>query len=257
LICVLHPVGPLPASVYWRRRVLVFAAGLVVLLILWLLTTSGGAGPGNTGSGQAAGQASTGQTGTGPAGNATTTAAGDPTSAPPGPSDTLAATPPADDPGRPGGGSAGDPTTPTTPTTAATSTAAAAADTPGCTDDMLTLTVTPARPDYPVGALPEITLSVQNISHTTCTRDLAASQQEVLLYAGRNRLWSSNDCYPGGGQDVQALAPGERDRFSVTWSGLSSRPHCAGTRTHVGPGRYHLVGRIGTLRSKPAPLVLR
>jgi hypothetical protein len=245
LICVLHPVGPLPASVYWRRRVLAVAAGLAALLVLWLLTGLGGPGPSGAGSGQSA---------AGPVGNTTpagpTTPAGAPTSSGTAPSDTLAATPPPVDPGRQGDGDAGT----QTPTGSPATTEAAVPS--ACPDTALRLTVASERPNYPVGALPEITLSVRNVSRATCTRDLASSQQEVLLYAGRTRLWSSNDCYPGGGQDIQALAPGERDRFSVTWSGLSSRPKCAGIRSRVGPGRYNLVGRIGSLHSPPAPLVL-
>lgn len=249
---MLHPVGPLPASVYWRRRVLALAAGLAALLLLWLVT-SGGSGAGDGGFGQAAGSSS-----------AAPTATGSGASAPSGgsPSETLAATPPAVDPGRPGDGTggasgAGDPSgggSGPAGTTAAAPTEAAAPV--ACSDAALRLTVAPGRPAYPVGATPELTLSVQNVSKQTCTRDLAASQQEVLLYAGQARVWSSNDCYPGGGRDVRTLAPGERNRFSVTWSGLSSRPSCAGTRSRVGPGSYQLVARIGTLRSTPAALTL-
>jgi hypothetical protein len=220
---------------------LALAIGLVVLLVLWLLTNLGGSG--GSGSGRSAGSLSSPSVGAStPAGSA------DPTGSSGAPSETLAATPPAVDPGRPGDGAGGS-------TTAPSSTAAAALA--ACPDGALRVAVAPARPDYPVGALPQITLSVRNVSGGTCTRDLAASQQEVLLYAGRVRVWSSNDCYPGGGRDVQALAPGERDRFTVTWSGLSSHPSCAGVRSRVGAGRYSLIGRVGNLQSPPTPLILR
>ncbi|MEN3359012.1 MAG: hypothetical protein V7637_2994 [Mycobacteriales bacterium] len=247
---MLHPVGPLPASVYWRRRILAIAAGLVALLILWLVT---GSGSGDPGSGRAAG--STG-------GTASTAPASptDPASSSGVPSETLAATPPAVDPGRRGGEieTRSDSATPTGGGSGGGSgTGTQGAAPVACSDAALRLTVSVAKPDYPVGAQPQIALSLQNTSGTTCTRDLAASQQEVLLYDGRTRLWSSNDCYPGGGTDVQAIASGERDRYSVTWSGLASRPGCAGTRTRVGAGRYSLVGRIGTLRSEPTTLILR
>jgi hypothetical protein len=105
--------------------------------------------------------------------------------------------------------------------------------------------------------MPVIELTVQNVSRSTCTRDLGAAQQEVLLYAATVRLWSSNDCYPDGEREEQALLPRERAAFSVTWSGLSSRPRCAGKRLQVGPGHYRLLGRLGTLRSAPVTLTLR
>jgi hypothetical protein len=79
----------------------------------------------------------------------------------------------------------------------------------------------------------------------------------VLLYHGTTRLWSSNDCYPEGERDLELMRPGVLHTFSVTWSGLSSHPACAGTRTRVGAGSYALVGRLGSLTSPRAPLTLR
>jgi len=243
---VLHPVGPLPAPVYWRRRALALA-GVIAVLTLLGTTLAGGDGT------QAAGApAGSGQ----PAASAGT-ATGSPVS--PSPSGTPTITPPpleqsgpAD--GGPGLGSGADPGTETTASPSPTP----SPDKPRpCPDSAIRLTVKTFAPAYRVGAMPVIALTVQNVSTATCTRDLGAAQQEVLLYAGATRLWSSNDCYPGGLRDVQALLPRERATFSVTWSGLSSRPHCAGTRTRVGPGRYRLFGRLGTLRSAAATLTLR
>ena len=43
---LLHPVGPEPASVYWRRRIIVVIGILVVLgLVWWLISPSGGSAP--------------------------------------------------------------------------------------------------------------------------------------------------------------------------------------------------------------------
>jgi len=122
---------------------------------------------------------------------------------------------------------------------------------------VLALRVAPQRPDYQVGQTPVLDLEVRNTATAPCVRDLGAAQQEILLYAGTQRLWSSNDCYPEGERDPQVLAPGAAQSFSVTWSGLSSQPRCAGQRTRVGAGTYELVGRIGTLVSRRATLVLR
>jgi hypothetical protein len=101
-----------------------------------------------------------------------------------------------------------------------------------------------------------LSLTVRNVGPAACVKDLAASQQEVLLYAGGTRLWSSNDCYPGGGTDLETIAPGGQRTYPVTWSGKSSTPRCAGERTPVPAGRYTLTARIGTLRSAPATLTL-
>ena len=126
-----------------------------------------------------------------------------------------------------------------------------------CADRALQLRILPERPSYQVGQQPVLDLVVRNVSTVACVRDLGAADQEVLLYDGSNRrLWSSNDCYPGGSKDPQVLGPGDSASFSVTWSGLSSRPKCAGERVRVGAGGYTLLGRLGTLVSKRSPIRL-
>ncbi|MDX6361056.1 MAG: hypothetical protein QOC85_59, partial [Streptomyces sp.] len=38
-----NPVGPLPSSIYWRRRaVLLSVVGLLALLIVWVVGSGGG-----------------------------------------------------------------------------------------------------------------------------------------------------------------------------------------------------------------------
>jgi hypothetical protein len=229
---VLHPVGPLPASVYWRRRVLAFATAVAVLLVGWVALPDGGDSPLDTAA-----------------------AVGSPTPEGGSPS-SLAATPPAGGGGG-SGGSGGGPADPATPSATTTARPAPPAPPIPCSDRALQLRILPERPSYQVGQQPVLDLVVRNVSTVACVRDLGAAHQEVLLYDGANRrLWSSNDCYPGGSKDPQVLGPGDSASFSVTWSGLSSRPKCAGERVRVGAGAYILLGRLGTLVSKRSPIRL-
>jgi hypothetical protein len=235
---VLHPVGPLPASVDWRRRGVAFAGLVAVLLLVWAVLPGGGGGGAPS-----------------PA-----AAVGSPTPSPPSdePSSLdpsgLTASPATDDPGRPAddgstaGGSATTPVPATRPP---------AAQPKPCTDAQLRLTVSPAQPAYRVGQAPVLRLQVRNVGPVPCTRDLGAALQEVLVYQGATRLWSSNDCYPEGQRDLELMSPGAVHTSPVTWSGLSSRPKCVGVRTPVGAGSYALVGRLGTLVSPRAALTLR
>jgi hypothetical protein len=108
-----------------------------------------------------------------------------------------------------------------------------------------------------VGQAPVLRLQVRNVAARPCTRDLGAELQEVLLYRGSTRLWSSNDCYPEGTRDPELMRPGVVHTFSVVWSGLSSQPDCAGVRGRVPAGSYALVGRLGSLVSPRSPLTLR
>ncbi|HZB51789.1 MAG TPA: hypothetical protein VE547_22050 [Mycobacteriales bacterium] len=246
---MLEPVGPLPASVYWRRRALALVAVLMAVLLLWAVWPGGGDG-----------------------GERREASAVSPTDDPSGTPGALAATPPANDPGRAGGSGtsgtsagtgggtgsavAGGPSTQTQPRATPT-TPRAAPPTAPCADRSLQLRVVPERPTYRVGTMPVIDLVVRNVSEAACHRDLGPAQQEVLLFDGPRRLWSSNDCYPGGTRDVQVLQPGDSASFSVTWSGLSSQPRCAGVRTRLPAGDYQLLARLGTLTSSRAPLGLR
>jgi hypothetical protein len=243
---VLHPVGPLPAPVYWRRRAYAAAAVLVLLVLGWVALPPGGGG--------------------GDRGPATVAATSFP-SAGSEPPTSLAAAPPANDPGRTGdggsGGTAGsgsgigggaESAGAATPRTTATATAVASE---ACPDRYLALRVEAGQPTYQVGESPRVNLTVRNVSSEACVRDVGAAQQEVVLMAKTTRLWSSNDCYPEGEKELRLLPPGGSANFSVVWSGLSSRPRCAGERVRVSAGRYQLVARLGTLVSRRAPLVLR
>jgi hypothetical protein len=223
-----------------------FAAVVGLLLLFWAVLPGGGGGGPVRAAAVGSPSPSAPATGSDPA---------DPSVDPSG----LTASPATDDPGRAaddggpaGGGSATAP--------AATSRQPAPKPTPApkpCTDAALRLAVSPAQPAYLVGQAPVLRLQVRNVAAVACTRDLGAALQEVLLYHGPTRVWSSNDCYPEGSRDLELMRPGVLHTFSVTWSGLSSHPACAGTRTRVGAGSYALVGRLGSLTSPRAPLTLR
>jgi hypothetical protein len=237
VVRVLHPVGSLPASVYWRRRAVAFAGLAAVLLLVWAALPGGGDGRPQPA-----------------AAISSPTLSYEPTS--PDPSG-LTASPVSNDPGRAadndGTATSGSGTTPA-PTTSQPAPQPAAKP---CADAQLQLTVSPAQPAYPVGQAPVLRLQVRNVGPVPCTRDLGAALQEVLVYQGGTRLWSSNDCYPEGRRDIETLRPGVMETFPVTWSGLTSQPKCAGARTPVGAGSYELVGRLGTLVSARSPLALR
>lgn len=240
VVRVLHPVGSLPASVYWRRRAVAFAGLVAVLLLIWAVLPGGGDGRPQPAAA---------------VGSPTPSLASDePTS--PDPSG-LTASPVPNDPGRAAdadGSATSGSGTPAAPTTAQPAPQPAAKP---CTDKQLQLSVSPAQPAYVVGQAPVLRLQVRNVSPVPCTRDLGAALQEVLVYRGATRLWSSNDCYPEGQRNVETMRPGVAETFPVTWSGLTSQPKCAGARTPVGAGSYELVGRLGTLVSARSPMALR
>jgi hypothetical protein len=221
---VWHPVGELPARVYWRRRLAVLAVLLGVLaaagwLIYVLLTGRDG----------------------------DTTSASDKPLPEPAlervvPSLSAVATP--DPPPVPQAAAEEEPAVP-----------GPAAGGP-CTDDMLALEVrTPGT--AAVGSKPTFELAVANVSAVPCVRSLDKGLQEIVMFdtAGA-RVWGSNDCFPEATVESRTLAPGEVVSLPLVWGGLTSEPTCTADRVAPAPGTYLLRARLDTLISADAALTL-
>lgn len=229
---MLHPVGKLPAAVYWRRRLVVLGILLAVLAGLgwggFLLAATGADDD---------------------------TAAGDRAAEPTRvprlelvvPSMSAVATP----------------TPPPLPLAPEVGLEAAVEATPvgpvpgdPCSDEMIALEVrTP--PTVAAGSKPTFELLVSNVSAVPCVRVLDKGLQELVLAdAAGNRLWGSNDCFPEASSDTRTLTPGETVTFPVVWGGLSSEPTCTAARSPLPPGGYLIRGRLDTKISPDAPLTI-
>lgn len=224
---VWHPVGALPAAVYWRRRLVVLTLVLAVLGGAgWLaLTLLGGRDDGE-----------------------------DASAAPP------PATPALEQvvPSLTGVATPSPPSLPAVPEPVAEAAPVVPVPVAGgpCTDDMIGLQVrTPAT--AAVGSKPTFELVVSNVSAVPCVRALDKGLQEFLLLdSAGNRLWGSNDCFPEVSSEPRTLAPGEVVAIPVVWGGLTSEPTCTAARTAPAPGSYLVRGRLDTKVSPDAPLTL-
>jgi hypothetical protein len=213
----LRPVGPLPAAVYWRRRA-VLAAGLLLLLVL-LSRCTGSGGPEQLA-----------QAGPSPAvtGSAPTTAA---TETPQLPSPSVSPAPGA--------------------TPAPTPTAA-----PPCPDAALSVQAVPERRRYARSARPVLRLAVRNAGQVACTRPLGRGSVELTVFSGPDRIWSSDDCAPGGPAGPQTLRPQQLEVITLTWAARRSRPGCRGAAEAIEPGTYRVIGRVGGLRTSGSSFVV-
>jgi hypothetical protein len=218
---VLHPVGRLPARVYWRRRLIVLAVLVAVLagggwlVVRWL-------DPPGEGS----------------------TAAGGATTSRPVPTPALERVLPSLASVRTPETAPGTPL----PEVRRKPAPSTAGPTPGgpCTDEMIELTMR-APTQVPVGSTPALEIVVRNVSEVDCIRRLDKDLQEVLLIdSGGDRVWGSNDCRPERSDVRRTLVPGEGVTLEIVWSGLSSEPDCAGERTTPAAGVYVLRGRLDT-----------
>ena len=230
---VFHPVGALPARVYWRRRLLLLA---LVLLVLGGGTWSGIA--------------------------LLTSRDGDPAAAATSTSRNPARVP-ALDRVVPSLASIATPTPPEVPLATDTASAAEPPAVPvgpvaggPCTDDMIILNVR-APATVAVGSKPTLELIVTNASAVPCRRALDKGLQEIVLLDGAGtRLWGSNDCFPEVSSDVRTLAPGQAVSLPLVWGGRTSEPTCTAPRTTPSPGQYALRGRLDTKGSADVPITL-
>lgn len=225
---VLHPVGKLPAAVYWRRR------AVLLLLVLAVLGTGAWFGAPLVGI-RAQSEQATMTTGPRPV--------------------------PALERVVPSYASVATPTPALVPTdtgTAASATPAVSDPVAGgpCTDDMIGLEVR-APASAAVGSKPTFELLVSNRSAVPCVRALDKGLQEFLLLdSAGNRIWGSNDCFPETSSDPRTLAPGETVTIPVVWGGLASAPTCTAPRSTPPPGSYVVRGRLDTKTSADTPLTL-
>jgi hypothetical protein len=222
---VWHPVGELPARVYWRRR-------LVVLTVL-LAVLGGAVGLGLAMLGDRRGDDAAASSGTRPL------------------------PPPALERVVPSLSAVATPDPPAVRTEAEAEVAAPGPVAGGpCTDEMLSLEVqTPGS--AAVGSKPTFELAVANVSAVPCVRALDKGLQEIVMFDGAGtRVWGSNDCFPEASSDLRTLAPGEVVTLPIVWGGLTSEPTCTAPRAAPAPGTYVLRGRLDTKVSSDASITL-
>jgi hypothetical protein len=137
---------------------------------------------------------------------------------------------------------------PETPEPTASASPSPSPEVAACADADLAVTAEAERNSYARGATPTLVLTVKNTSDIACRRDLGRGAAELLIMSGRDRIWSSDDCAPGGEPGPVVLAPQRSDVQRLTWAATRSRPGCEGPKTPIEPGTYVVSARIGELR---------
>lgn len=229
-------VGPLPASVYWRRRAIVLAGALLVVFLIAqaCMGASGDGAPDGSGSPGA----STGAGSPGPGGS-------------PGPT------------GTPGAG-----TSPVSSAAAESGSPTAPADDPAaeipegeeCTDEEIRVTAQAERTRFTPGDPVRLTILIGNDSERTCWRDIGGDLRELSLVrgTGADRVWSSRDCGPPEGSDVRQLPPGFETSYFLVWNGRAS-DSCDGDvpdGEFLPAGTYQLFARLDDVHSPAVTLEL-
>ena len=232
-------IGPRSATVYWRRRVLVLA-GTLLLIVVWARACTGGSDrPATT---NAAPAAATGEE--------------SPTAEP---APDLLRPIVDEEPSRPVAVSE-SPSNTAAPSFAplAPAAPAAPASPPMCADADIGLTLTAAPSPGVYGGTFTFRLTVRNTSNRTCLRDVGSHPQEIAVIQGSTLIWSSDHCGSPQAPDVRLFGPNVEARFMVQWSSYRVAPDdCRVAKQPAPPGAYQVFARLGTLVAPPTPLQIR
>ncbi|MFF6885606.1 hypothetical protein ACFY9F_20820 [Streptomyces sp. NPDC012421] len=284
-----NPVGPLPSTIYWRRRAVALCLiALLALLTLWAVTSGDGGGkkandasngsapapsitPGPSGTGPAISQqpggrdesedsGDTGESGTGDgsgsgSGSGAGSDAGSGTDAGAGSGEgsdaagSGSAGKNGDTDGAGGDGGAGS---------GAGGQLPAGSPLPNCPSGSLELTLRSAKLTYEPGEKPRFHLAVKNTSAADCKADLGPRTAVLKISDAQNdRLWASDDC-PSPGDPVLLKVPASGTiTHTVEWDLRRSAPRCATAPAgEAGPGNYLVEATVPGEKAVAAPFAL-
>ncbi|MFD5463968.1 hypothetical protein ACFWIQ_14295 [Kitasatospora sp. NPDC127059] len=256
-----QPVGPLPASIYWRRRVVVLVAvAAVVALIAWLMSDQGGDGGSPSKAAQAVPSQSQSQTpaqaitpGASPSGPAAHPAGGGgggPVASGGGSEVGLSGGGTGGGTGGAGGsggsggaggsgGTGGNPapggTGGSTGGSGGSGGGAPAVNTPEvmalpvCSSSQVALELAGSQNSYQPKDKPKLALTVKNSSGANCRVDLGRTASVITVSSGSNndRVWSSGDCPPDKGNIWVQIPANSSQTETFTWDRSRSKPQCA------------------------------
>ncbi|MEV6053417.1 hypothetical protein [Streptomyces sp. NPDC052107] len=235
-----NPVGPLPSSIYWRRRVVLLSLiALLALLITWIVTAGGGGGkknasgsdgknpaptitPGPSSSGPAISQHPGGRDDSG--GNSGGSDSGSGGGSGSGTGTGSAGLPGSGDGSAGGSGSgSGGGSVGTGDTLPASSTL------PNCASSAVTLSLRSLHNSYSPDQTPTFGLTAKNRSSVDCKVDLGPKNAVLTITSadGSDAFWSSADCPQGAGSLVFRVPAGQSITYTVKWDRKPSAPQCA------------------------------
>ncbi|MEU6011566.1 hypothetical protein [Streptomyces sp. NPDC047453] len=247
-----NPVGPLPASIYWRRRlVMLSAVALLALLIACIVPLGGGGrktnGEGSDGKHPAPSTSTStivpGPSDSGPAisqhpGGRDESGGGDSDgsgSGAGGTGDTAGSDSAGSDSAGGAGGGSGDGTG-----SGGSSGGGSAGGGPGavlpagsvlpnCTANAVKLTLRSVHNSYGPGQTPVFELTAANSSGSDCKVDLGPKSAVVTISQAESSsaYWSSADCPTTAGSRLYRVPAGSEITYTVRWDRKPSAPQCA------------------------------
>jgi hypothetical protein len=211
---------PLPARVYWVRRLMVL--GIATLLVVGIAKLLGGSSDGS-GNDTAAKVADTSSLGAGPSSGATTNepSAGGGTKGP--------------HHGKGKHDTADDPVTPVV----MPSGPCAASD----------VAITPSVPVPVAGRDIALVLDISSLETPACTWTLSGKTLALKITSGSDLIWTTTECAKTIPKQDLVLRQSDPTRVKLTWDARRSEPGCPVRTEWALPGTYHL--HVAALAGQP------
>lgn len=203
--------GPLPARVYWVRRLTVL--GIATLLVVGFARMLGGSGGGSSGPDRATPVADTAHPTVQPSTNGPVTSGS----------------------GKHRHQKAHDPVTPVAMPTGP----CAASD----------VAITPSVPKPVAGRDITLVLDLSTLNTPACTWTMSSRTAAVKITSGSDLIWTSVQCPKAIPKQDLVLRQGDRTRVKLTWDAMRSEPGCPRLTQWAMPGTYHL--HVSALAGRP------
>jgi len=207
MTAVTRPRGPLPARVYWTRRLLLVVVAFALVFGIARLLGSGGSG----------------------SPEARPVGADASSSAPASDPLTPQTTPNA--PSSAGTGPAGAKTPSPTPL---------ASPAGPCSDSDVVATPSVKKAAY-AGRPVVFTMTLTTLSSPACTWDVSSRALVVKVTSGSDRIWSTQECSGAVPKQSVVVRKDHPVDVSVAWNGQRSDSDCTRSTTWAEPGWYHAV----------------
>ncbi|MEU0172439.1 hypothetical protein ABZ178_03660 [Streptomyces massasporeus] len=247
-----NPVGPLPSSIYWRRRVvLVSVVAVLALLTLWIVTMGGGGGkdgdngangknpapsitPGPSSSGPAISQAPGGRDESGDdgsggsgdgSGNGSGDGSGDGSGSESGDGSGSGGSGGSEGAGGTGGSGSGT----AAGGVGAGDTLPAGSTLPNCTASAVKFSLRSRHNTYDPEQTPTFLLTARNVSGSDCKIDLGPKNAVFTIApaSSDDDYWSSEDCPKAAAHQLYRVAAGSGITYTLKWDRKPSTPECA------------------------------
>ncbi|MEU9349318.1 hypothetical protein AB0D74_49820 [Streptomyces sp. NPDC048278] len=273
-----NPVGPLPSSIYWRRRVFMLSACVVLaLLIAWIVTSNGGGGkknaggsdgknpvstitPGPSGSGPAISQAPGGRDESSGGGSGGGSGASSGSSSGSG-SDGGSSAGSGGSSGSAGssGSSSGSGDDVTSGSGGTVASLPGTSTLPNCTAGSVTLALRSLHNSYSPEQTPTFELTAKNTSSSDCKIDLGPKNAVLTITqaSADDTYWSSADCPKAPAARWYRVPSGSSITYTLKWDRKPSAAQCATPAAgSAGTGTYLLEAAAPGFTKAQASFVL-